>query len=134
MRTFVYEPFARELLAIKVNLAEYQDGKNFLTDGDASLQVGVLNFSKDVEVKAHTHKDKDVSHIKAMEVIIVISGEMDATIYDRIGGKVTTLSMFPGDVLIQFSGGHGFTFSEKTKILEVKCGPYQGKDGDKVML
>lgn len=123
-----------ELLATIISLAEYQNGKHFLTEGDAALQVGVLFFAKDSEVQAHTHKDKNVSHIKAMEVIMVTKGMMEATIYDKQGAKITSLFLFTGDVLIQMAGGHGFKFEKDTKILEVKCGPYQGKDGDKVMI
>lgn len=122
-----------ELLATIISLAEYWEGKHFLTNGDDALQVGVLHFPKDSEVQAHTHKDKNVSHIKAMEVIMVTKGVMEASIYDTKGVKVISLFLFAGDVLIQMSGGHGFKFEKDTKILEVKCGPYQGKDGDKVM-
>jgi len=32
------------------------------------------------------------------------------------------------------SGGHGFEFLEDTKMIEIKQGPYAGRDNDKIIL
>jgi hypothetical protein len=39
-----------------------------------------------------------------------------------------------GDTIFFVAGGHGFTMLEDSKIIEVKQGPYFGKDKDKLML
>ena len=37
--------------------------------------------------------------------------------------------LYKGDIIILFKGGHGFKFYKKTKIIEIKQGPYvEGKD------
>ena len=123
-------------LAVILNMSEYHNtgSKQFFSEPDDSLQIGALTFQQGEIVPPHMHKQKAVSSVKAMEIIMVLGGVVEATIYDNAKQPALTLKLFVGDVLIQKSGGHGFTFTEKSSLIEVKTGPYSGKDSDKELI
>jgi hypothetical protein len=39
-----------------------------------------------------------------------------------------------GEILFHIRGGHAFRFLEPTRLIEVKSGPYLGREKDKVLL
>lgn len=107
--------------------------KRFFSAPDDVLQVGSLFFPPDSAVAPHRHKTKDAVGTP-MEVLIVLCGGPQASIYDYEGRLVETIQLVTGDILIQKRGGHGFDFPHKTVLLEVKRGPYSGKESDKEAL
>lgn len=51
-----------------------------------------------------------------------------------MGKKIRAVELLTGDTIFLVDGGHGFEMLEDTKIIEVKQGPYLGKDEDKRMI
>ena len=119
-------------LAVVLGTEDYLQcsDKRFFSAEDDALQVGSLFFEPGSSVTPHRHKPKDAVSTP-MEVLLVLCGDPEASIFDEGGVLVETVGLVTGDILIQKRGGHGFTFPHKTALLEVKRGPYRGKESDK---
>jgi len=130
MRTII-DNNGQELATI-LKAADYLQctDKRFYSAPDDVLQVGSLFFPPGSTVAPHRHKHKDVTSAP-MEVLLVLCGGPTASIYDDNGCLVEAVALVTGDILIQKRGGHGFSFPHKTVLLEVKRGPYSGKEADK---
>jgi len=61
-------------------------------------------------------------------------GRVKVDLYGLDGEKIRTVELSTGDTILFVNGGHGFEVLEDTKIIEVKQGPYLGKEGDKAYL
>ena len=122
-------------IAIIVSHADYfmTEDKNFYTDNEDSLQVGSLPFTIGSRVAPHLHKQKE-STSQPMEVLFVLYGVVSAEFYDDKKSVIETTLLRTGDIVIQKSGGHGFYFNDRSRLLEIKTGPYLGKDIDKEMI
>jgi len=108
--------------------------KKFYSEPEEILQFGALFFAGGSEAKPHIHKNKVIGEVQTMEVIFVISGTVNATIYGTDKKVLTQLKLNVGDILIQKRGGHGFKFPCDTKIIEIKNGQYFGHDNDKEII
>ena len=64
----------------------------------------------------------------------MLSGKMKVSFYNDFSQKIDETVLTDGDLIVLLSGGHGFEFLEKTKMIEVKQGPYSGVDNDKILL
>lgn len=122
-------------LAMTLTKKDYAQAKlkTFYTDGNDTLQVGSLFFGEGSNVPAHTHKSRETPH-NPMEIIIVVRGLVEAEVYDAEGELAYQFVMGKNDMLIQKHGGHGFKFMKNTTLLEIKNGPYQGREYDKVLI
>ena len=122
-------------LAVILNIQDYVNHaeKRFYSKPEDSIQVGSLFFDQYSEVPAHLHKPKTNSRTP-MEVLLVLYGSPTAEIYDADKKQIAIVELSAGDVLIQKSGGHGFQFLHKAMMLEIKSGPYHGKESDKEMI
>lgn len=123
------------VLAVVLQPEDYKQpsDKKFFSDPEDTLQVGALFFSGDSVVEPHIHKPKD-GVVAPMEVIMMLRGRAYVDIYDESRTLVRTVELLPGEVMIQKRGGHGFHFPVRANILEVKHGPYYGKESDKEMI
>jgi len=122
-------------LALVLSTIDYitGEGKQFFNNSDDVLQIGSLFFGKDSSVKPHLHKVKESSNLP-MEILLVLAGEIQCGIYDDNKRFVEAIALRVGDILVQKSGGHGFSFSSDARLLEIKRGPYHGKASDKEMI
>ena len=67
-----------------------------------------------------------------LTVAIVVSGSVEARIYDEEDNLLKKFVLKKNDGLILFAGGHGYTIlSDDTLVLELKNGPYPGPDKDR---
>lgn len=110
------------------------EGVNFVTDPEDPLQVGVLGHKAGQILKAHNHNSKEVGTVKVMEVIYVVSGSVRVSFYDDKDEMIVSKQLWGGDLLVQHSGGHGFSVIKDCVMVEVKQGPYSGKEKDKRMI
>jgi hypothetical protein len=115
-------------IAIIVRKTFNKPGVTFFSPFEFSQQLGLLIHSAGHEVKAHHHNliARDVR--VTQEVLHVMEGRMEITLYDEkkefLGSRILT----PGDTVLLAYGGHGIKILEPSKILEVKQGPYAGKE------
>lgn len=100
----------------------------FLTPPEFKQQVGFVVYPKGGEVARHTHVALERTLVGTSEVIVLRSGRCELDIYDDDHTLVATRTLNPGDVMLMVGGGHGFRMLEDTVLLEVKQGPYTGRE------
>jgi hypothetical protein len=121
-------------IAIIVRAGFEKDGANFLSQEEYPLQLGISRYKKGSEIRPHRHLHKKMVVDKIQEVVHFESGKAIVHLYDLNGTKLKSIELLMGDTIFFVDGGHGFTMLEDTKLIEVKQGPYLGKDKDKVMI
>jgi len=105
-----------------------KDKTEFLTETSYSIQVGVLHRSAGTFIKAHNHLPTRKIVSGCQEVLIVKSGTIEVVIYDHEQNYLATEVLRTGDILIQYHGGHSFSFLVDTQFIEIKQGPYTPAD------
>lgn len=118
-------------LAVILRASERKDGIHFVSEPGYPLQLGVSCYHEGDAVKAHAHLPREITIHQVQEVLHIDSGRVTIDLYDgsrRLSGSVVLAA---GDTILLVSGGHGLRFLEETRIVEVKQGPYAGRDLDK---
>ena len=106
----------------------HPDKTTFITPPDGKQQVGFIVYQKGGVIARHTHKPLERRIVGMAEVVVVRSGHCLIEVYDDSLSLVTTRDLFEGDVVLMVGGGHGFQVIDDTVLLEIKQGPYLGKD------
>jgi len=108
--------------------------KEFFGSPDDFLQIGYMNLKKGEILKPHIHKPQNKIITENQEVLYIVSGKMKVNFYNRIPQQISEAILTDGDLIVLSAGGHGFEFLEDTKMIEVKQGPYTGRNDDKEIL
>ena len=117
-------------LVISRNFGGY--GTNFVTSPENALQVGVIQRNAGDVIGGHNHKPCSLSYDgQRQEFLHIVEGRVLITILDDEGKEVDKRVLESGDSLLQLKGGHRFDFELPTKMVEIKQGPYFGKEKDK---
>lgn len=111
-----------------------KDGVNFLSKDDFPLQLGINSYKKGNKIRPHIHKDREITIRNIQEVVYIKSGAAFVNLYDSDRQFLKSVKLSAGDLVFFVSGGHGLEMLRDTTIIEVKQGPYFGKDQDKVMI
>ena len=99
----------------------------FLTDNENPFQIGIHNRKKGVVLTPHSHKlPKPLIIRKIQEILYVVSGKILITIYTKKGEPISKKILTKGDSILLMDEGHGVEFLQKSRIFEVKQGPYPG--------
>lgn len=112
-------------------------GSHWLTADQSPLQAAVMSRKKGEEIAPHMHLPpvlSDPPYSVTQEVLVMYWGSMQVDFYSARGVLVASRILGPYDVVHLHSGGHGFRFLEDTCMMEVKTGPYGGKQADKVLI
>lgn len=112
----------------------YLLGTRFLTDPEQPLQVAMMLRPAGDRVPAHVHRERKRVITQTQEVLVVRLGVALVTFYTSAGDVFDQTTLRAGDVCVLHGGGHAIDFLQDTLLLEVKTGPYSGKDQDKRML
>jgi hypothetical protein len=120
-----------ELLAIILRLNYRFDKTTFFSLPEFSQQLGYIVYKKNGVIKAHFHKRVHRKITLTQEVLFVKKGKLEVNFYTFGKEYVTSRELSAGDTIFLCSGGHGFKMLEDTEIIEIKQGPYSGKDSDK---
>ena len=122
-----------DLIAIYVeDITAIEPGLHFLTEGSESLQMGLFNHSKDHVISRHWHPSFKRTLENTSEVLYIAKGLVQVDIFNSDLSLNATLKLGANSTIALFSGGHGFKMLEPAIILEVKQGPYAGKN-DKIL-
>ena len=116
------------LLALIVRHSAVPSETRFLTPFDANFQVGFIVKQSGEDVEAHSHKPLQRSLRGTAEVLFVKKGVCELDLFGPTGVLVTTRRLGTGDAVLLLDGGHGIRIIEPTVFLEVKQGPYPGRD------
>ncbi len=121
------------VLAKHITPGDIATGLNFYSDDNDFIQVGIWgNYEANKELKAHIHNIVERTITYTCEVLYVIKGKIEASIYNLGGQILDTLTVNQGDILILLGCGHGYKILENgTSVLEVKNGPYLGAEIDR---
>ena len=118
----------KDVLLSMIIRADYKkDGIDFFTPDNFSQQLGYMNRPKDYVIAPHRHNLIERKVMYTQEVLIIRSGKVRADFYDDNQNYIKSSILFPGDVILLASGGHGFQMIEQSEIIEVKQGPYCGE-------
>ena len=121
------------VLARHITAADIKPGLNFFSDDADFIQVGVWgHYEKGKELQAHIHNRVERTADRTCEALYVISGAIQAAIYDLDEVPVDTVAVGQGEILVLLQSGHGYTITEPdTTVLEIKNGPYLGAETDR---
>jgi mannose-6-phosphate isomerase-like protein (cupin superfamily) len=121
--------------AVLLSAEDFQPGAKFVSEPEWRLQVGLLTLPPGHAIAAHSHLPKDACPLEStQEFLLVVRGKMEVDFFDEMGRSFHTETMREGDALLHIRGGHAFRFFEETRLIEVKSGPYRGRENDKVLL
>ena len=119
-----------ELLAVVVRSSFNKEGVSFLTPEYFPFQLGMHQRDAKTVVEAHQHKPfAKLENIPAQEFFYIIEGKVQVVVYHK-KKMHKTIILNAGDMIL-LNCGHEITFLEKTKLVELKQGPYRGKEVEK---
>lgn len=112
--------------------SDFPKGHNFLTQSSDELQFAVFKHPAGHSIQRHWHPSFPRTLDYTSEVLVVQSGKVEAFIYNKELKLIHKQHLGSDDVVVLFSGGHGFEILEDALILEVKQGPYAGSEDKRV--
>lgn len=120
--------FQDERLALIVFNSYQPEGVNFLTPDESSLQLAYMSHPTGKLIAPHLHNEVKREIIRTQEVFTIKKGQVKVNFYNNAKEYLDSHILSAGDVLLQISGGHSFEVLEDLEMIEVKQGPYLGKD------
>ncbi len=103
----------------------------FFSSPDFSQQLGYIVYKKGGVIKTHSHKEVHRKITLTQEVLFIKKGRLLVNLYTTEKEYITSRELNSGDIIFLCSGGHGLKMLEDTEMIEVKQGPYSGKESDK---
>lgn len=113
---------------------EWQPGVTFVTDRNQQQQVAFIAHPPGYVVPAHRHLPVERRTVGTQEVLLVRSGSAMLEIFNSTGTPIRKAKLGAGDVVVLLAGGHEITMLTACEFVEVKAGPYVGKEQDKTPL
>jgi len=118
------------VLAIVVKASFNTPGCTFVSPDDFPMQLGMNIREKGEIVVPHKHIPfKKLTDLPVQEFLYVEDGEMKVNLYNE--KKVFETLILNGGDMILLNCAHSVEFTKKTKMIEVKQGPYRGKNEEK---
>ena len=119
-------------MCIKFGIDDISEGLAFFTQESDYVQVGGCSYEKGKKIPAHSHLQYTRQAERTQEVLFVVSGSINAHIYDEYNKLIETIEVNTNEGVILLQGGHGFdVLDDNTKVLEIKNGPYPGPELDR---
>ena len=121
---------------LAIIIKKYKISNRFdVTSVDEILQSSVLSLIKNNVVQAHKHNLVRRETFGTQEVWIVKKGRGIVSFYDLNDEFLCSKKIVKGDMVLNFRGGHGLRpLSRKMVFIEIKNGPYNGTEIDKVSI
>jgi cupin fold WbuC family metalloprotein len=124
-----------KMLLVSVLLANSTESRTDAAGTEEILQASLLRLSQGRTIAPHKHLLQFRNTQGTCEAWIVISGQLQAQVFDVDNSVVDTVELSAGDCMVLYRGGHNFTvMSEDAVIYEIKNGPYHGAvfDSEKI--
>lgn len=109
-------------------------GKSFPTPDSFPFQFGFGVVNEEWTSPAHIHKPVMREVEGTAEFIFILTGRLDVVFFDDNEREVGRDTLTEKMALLQIKGGHKLTFAKGTTYLELKQGPYKGREWDKYEL
>ena len=122
-----------KVIARHIKPEDIKTGLNFFSQDEEYIQVGVWgNYEGGKQLGAHIHNTVERTIDRTYEVLYVMSGAINAQIFDMNEQPIEQVTVKQGEILVLLECGHGYTILEDgTNVLEVKNGPYLGAEVDR---
>ena len=117
--------------------ADIKAGREDVSSTDQFLQLALLKLPQGKTFKPHRHRweTAKAQYIIPQESWVVISGNVEVTLYDLDNTVLHVDVLTPGDISITYEGGHNYEIlSEDSLVYEFKTGPYYGQEIDKTFI
>jgi len=99
------------------------------------LQASKMAYDMDKLFRVHRHKIRPREIPKTQEAIVVISGCLEATVYDNDKKMLGSFLLYDGSMGLFLDGFHGFkVMCDDTTFYEIKHGTFVGVEADKEFL
>ena len=98
----------------------------FISPTDFPMQIGLMNRPESYMIAPHKHNEIARNISITQEVLFLISGVIELTIYDEKNDVVEISILNGGYVVLLARGGHGIKVIKESNIIEIKQGPYLG--------
>ncbi len=118
---------------VRAESSAFSERISFVTPEDFPFQVGIHNREENEDISPHFHLPfKELKDFPVQEFFYVLDGSVKIDLYDPVENKdkVEEVIIHRGDMIV-LNTGHGFTFLEKSRLLELKQGPYRGRENEK---
>ena len=122
-----------DLIAIILRASYTSKETTFFSLSEFSQQLGYIVYKKGGVIKSHFHKENHRKIMLTQEVLFIKKGKVRVMLYTADQAYITSRDLNAGDTIFLCSGGHGFEMLEDAEMIEVKQGPYSGKENDKVL-
>lgn len=110
------------------------DQSYFFTKDNQNPQAGFIVYKKGETIRHHLHKPVKRSIEGTPETLLIRQGKLSMLLFDRDLEEIGEFILEAGDVCMLLGSGHGFKVLEDVVLMEIKQGPYVGRDEDKVFL
>ena len=107
------------------------EGLNFVTNDQKSLQVGIWNYEKGKNLEPHFHNTYDRNADITSESVFITKGKILIKVYTKNLELVIEETLQAGEMIIQFYGVHEYIMLEDSIVIETKNGPYSGPEKDR---
>lgn len=98
---------------------------------DEILQASLLKLPQGRTIAPHRHLLQFRNTQGTCEAWIVVSGQLQAQVFDIDNSLVTAMELSAGDCMVLYRGGHNFSVMSKDAVIyEIKNGPYHGAAAD----
>ncbi len=119
------------LIALIIRAGYRAEKITFFTPPEYSQQLGYLPHKAGDIIEPHVHKLNRREVHYTQEALLIRKGRVRVDLYDNQRKFLSSHELAQGDIIILCNGGHGFNMLEDCEMIEVKQGPYSGKDDDK---
>jgi len=117
-----------DLLAIIISEKFSEPGVHFFTPDDFSQQLGHMKHPKGKIIEPHVHNPVQRQVEYTQEVLFIKSGKIRVDFYNVNQEYLESHILSKNDVILLIKGGHGFEVLEDIEMIEIKQGPYVGKN------
>jgi len=119
--------------AIVIRASAVVSGIEFFSPEDYSQQIGLMTRPAGYIVPAHIHNEVERTISSTQEVLIIRAGRCLVTLMKIDGEAYEQIFLESGDVILLASGAHKIEMLSDCEILEVKQGPYAGKNDKSII-
>ena len=117
------------VIAVIIYNNHKQEGINFLSPNEYSLQLGFMTRPKGYQVVPHIHNPVKRNTIGTQEVLFIKKGEIRIDFYSFEQVFLESRKLSAGDIILLAGAGHGIEVLREASIVEVKNGPFiEGAD------
>jgi hypothetical protein len=119
------------MLLVTVLTIDTIESRTDAAGAEEILQVSLLRLPQTKTIVPHKHLPQFRSTQGTCEAWVVVSGHLQAQVFDVDNSLVTTIELSASDCMVLYRGGHNFSVMSKDAVVyEIKNGPYYGAEFD----